>query len=522
MILSLNCLFLGEAPIRSIPVIISEEITVGNNRIKYEKITISNVKSLILSEKGISCCLDNLNLWKVNIVIVNENDKVLEISSTEDDIKEKLGGELMNPRTSLGKYFNENSFKDEESESAIHIIVQLPTLTMTLTTLTIALWETNMPNEPEAKFRNLIRDNLTKLTAGESNRFWGEDLGRLKQESQNIDNENDKFRGESELSETLSRLSMTEASQFTAKYIGDQEILPIIGTGMLPRLLTLSDKFWSTYRKNTPSLSYMNPGIVNGRPAIIAYVHVPKGTPVELPAEFEGYPVFIDYGVIEPASPAALSPGISISSTSACTLGALFKNEREPTKTFILTTKHSVGNTDSMVIHPGSADAGKGYTACAKVSEYNFYGVIYEDGDAILLDYAFCEVINSEVASTNNTPIQCEICINNTKDSVSGSGKEYEIYKVGGTTNYAKGVITDKLESFFNRKFGDVKTLIVRSNKKIFGAPGDSGSPVFDKHNILWGILQGISPDSSMVSVVPIHLILQHVRREFEVSFKLV
>ncbi|RGB41042.1 hypothetical protein C1646_752562 [Rhizophagus diaphanus] len=90
MILSLNCLFLGEAPIRSIPVII-----------------------------GISCCLDNLNLWKVNLVIVNENDKVLEISSTEDDIKEKLGGELMNPQSSLGKYFNENSFKDEENSPVL-------------------------------------------------------------------------------------------------------------------------------------------------------------------------------------------------------------------------------------------------------------------------------------------------------------------------------------------------------------------------------------------------------------------
>src|SRR5947207_15757427 len=109
---------------------------------------------------------------------------------------------------------------------------------------------------------------------------------------------------------------------------------------MLPRLVTLSNKFWSTYRKDTPSLSYMNPGIVNGRPAIIAYVHVPKGTPVELPAEFEGYPVFIDYGVIEPASPitpVALSPGISISSISACTLGALFKTENgtETGKSFI-------------------------------------------------------------------------------------------------------------------------------------------------------------------------------------------
>ncbi|CAG8728589.1 18495_t:CDS:2 [Rhizophagus irregularis] len=65
MIFSLNCLFLGEASIRSISVDISDEIIVGNNRIKYE---VSHVKSLILSEKGISYSPDNLNLWKVDRV----------------------------------------------------------------------------------------------------------------------------------------------------------------------------------------------------------------------------------------------------------------------------------------------------------------------------------------------------------------------------------------------------------------------------------------------------------------------
>ena len=155
-------------------------------------------------------------------------------------------------------------------------------------------------------------------------------------------------------------MRLDKKSQSTAKYIGDQKILPITGTGMLPRRVILS-RFWSTYIKDTP-LSYMNSGIVNGGPAIIAYVHVPKGTPVELPAEFEGYPVLLDYGTIEPAChtrPVALSPGISIGSVSACTLGAMFKNETEMEKSFILTTKHSVGNTDSMVIQPGSSDAEK-------------------------------------------------------------------------------------------------------------------------------------------------------------------
>ncbi|RGB38339.1 hypothetical protein C1646_8868 [Rhizophagus diaphanus] len=130
MIFTLNCLFLGQASGRTISFIISEETTVGNSSIKYKEIRVSHVKSLILSGKGMSDYpLDKLDLWKVNRVSVDKNDEVLETFSTEDDIKEKLGGELMKPRSLLSKYFNENSFKDEESKSAIHIIVQLLTFT---------------------------------------------------------------------------------------------------------------------------------------------------------------------------------------------------------------------------------------------------------------------------------------------------------------------------------------------------------------------------------------------------------
>ncbi|GES91215.1 crinkler (CRN) family protein, putative [Rhizophagus clarus] len=126
---SLNCLFLGEASDQSIPVIIGEEIIVDNNRIKYKDITVSNVKSLILSQRKIDCSLNNLKLWIVDRVSIDKNDEMLEKFSTEDDIKEKLGGELMNPRNFLSKYFNENSFNDDESKSAVHIIVQLLTTT---------------------------------------------------------------------------------------------------------------------------------------------------------------------------------------------------------------------------------------------------------------------------------------------------------------------------------------------------------------------------------------------------------
>ncbi|CAB4386560.1 unnamed protein product [Rhizophagus irregularis] len=126
MIFSLNCLFLGEASIRSISVDISDEIIVGNNRIKYEDIKVSHVKSLILSEKGISYSSDNLNLWKVDRASVDKNDELL---------KHFLWRRIDAPRFPLDEYFNENSFKDKESKSAIHIIVQAPTTATTLVTI---------------------------------------------------------------------------------------------------------------------------------------------------------------------------------------------------------------------------------------------------------------------------------------------------------------------------------------------------------------------------------------------------
>jgi len=51
-----------------------------------------------------------------------------------------------------------------------------------------------------------------------------------------------------------------------------------------------------------------------------------------------------------------LKPGISISNTEACTLGALFKIENESETNFILTVQHGVGNINNLVIQPGSAD----------------------------------------------------------------------------------------------------------------------------------------------------------------------
>ncbi|UZO28613.1 uncharacterized protein OCT59_022130 [Rhizophagus irregularis] len=102
----------GDAPARAIQVKISDTIIVDNCTTKYEDITVSDR---------------------------HRNIELLNPFSTENDIKEKLGGELMQPLLYLNEYFIEDSFKDKKSKSAIHIIVQHLTTTTVKDAIDIAL-----------------------------------------------------------------------------------------------------------------------------------------------------------------------------------------------------------------------------------------------------------------------------------------------------------------------------------------------------------------------------------------------
>uniref|UniRef100_U9T2S1 Uncharacterized protein n=1 Tax=Rhizophagus irregularis (strain DAOM 181602 / DAOM 197198 / MUCL 43194) TaxID=747089 RepID=U9T2S1_RHIID len=73
---------------------------------------------------------------------------------------------------------------------------------------------------------------------------------------------------------------------YSVKYIDDEKVIPLMDDVYFPLLKTLSCKLWSAYAHNTPSISYISGEMVNGKPAFIAYVNVPKGTPVDFPAEF--------------------------------------------------------------------------------------------------------------------------------------------------------------------------------------------------------------------------------------------
>ncbi|CAG8779528.1 16501_t:CDS:2, partial [Rhizophagus irregularis] len=56
----------------------------------------------------------------------------------------------------------------------------------------------------------------------------------------------------------------------------------------------------------------------------------------------------------------------------------------------------------------------------------------------------------------------------------------------------------------------EASALFVYGNSGNFGTYGDSGSPVFDNIGRLWGIFQGVYPNSNQAFVIPIHVILDH------------
>lgn len=147
-----------------------------------------------------------------------------------------------------------------------------------------------------------------------------------------------------------------------AEQLGDRKVLSIEDIKILSELEYVSDFFWDKY-KETP-LSCVSSGMVDEKAVLVALVCLPKGTQVNLPGEFEGYRVLIDYGEIEPAHRKRhdeLKPGISIgnvinpNSDQTFTLGPVFRTEQDENKRYILTVEHGVRNSN-LVIQPESSD----------------------------------------------------------------------------------------------------------------------------------------------------------------------
>jgi hypothetical protein len=128
-LLSLNCLILGQASENCFTEDIGERYFDNNNvKIEFSELNVSHLKEKILRRKIIKYITQsskhiNIDLWKVDSKKVDDEVNNLK-EFTEDDIKDKLEGEIMIPRYQLNEYFDVNEIDDQ----GIHIFV-VPTST---------------------------------------------------------------------------------------------------------------------------------------------------------------------------------------------------------------------------------------------------------------------------------------------------------------------------------------------------------------------------------------------------------
>ena len=148
---------------------------------------------------------------------------------------------------------------------------------------------------------------------------------------------------------------------FIAPIVGDRKVSRVCDGKIYRKMVEVSLGLWKDFGDKVP-LSLTYPGIVDGKEYIITAVNLTNGTPAHnIPAEYKGFPLLVDYGTFVPSCNIyrQFQPGISIGDAgidNACTLGALFRTTRDSTKRYILTVKHGVGDVGSSVIQPGKVD----------------------------------------------------------------------------------------------------------------------------------------------------------------------
>ncbi|KAF0546603.1 leucine-rich repeat and iq domain-containing protein 4-like: PROVISIONAL [Gigaspora margarita] len=239
----------------------------------------------------------------------------------------------------------------------------------------------------------------------------------------------------------------------------------------------------------------------------------------------------INYGLVQPFHRnyhEKLIPGISIewlnNPPNALTLGPLVQTPSVPGGFYFLTTRHGVGKKGSPVFQLGRFDniSSKG---CATVTKYSSLSI---DNDGYLIDYAFCRISNNNrVPETDrNKMYGTEITVSSFKTSVDNDdlNRKVDVKKVGRSTFFTEGKLKYKWVDITSKAFNPPKNcyaLRVTGNHGPFGAPGDSGAPVFDRDNRLLGILHGGLDDLSDAYVIPIHLIIEHARQRRHVQFQL-
>jgi hypothetical protein len=81
--------------------------------------------------------------------------------------------------------------------------------------------------------------------------------------------------------------------------VGGRRIHVVEDLDLFKKIGIASRHLMKEYKNKVP-LSITCPGKVDGKDYIIATVNLPRGTPVcNLPVEYNGFPVIVDYGVMK-------------------------------------------------------------------------------------------------------------------------------------------------------------------------------------------------------------------------------
>ncbi|RIB27351.1 kinase-like domain-containing protein [Gigaspora rosea] len=302
------------------------------------------------------------------------------------------------------------------------------------------------------------------------------------------------------------------------QFLGNRIVHPIENEENLENLILIEIQLRKEV-EDIEEVSNVGFGLVDKQEVfIITLLPGTKTVPAKIPSAFHKYPILIHYGIVKAFCVPIdfhdlLELGISIGNDkgyNACTLGLITQFKTNSEKNIFL--------RQSMNTYPG----------CAKVTKYHHLDI---DQDNHIIDYAFCEIIDdSRIKSTPNELCILSTTIGSFNLSVNGKrqGTFLKVHKVGRTTSHTTAKLHDYwVECKFNwfdtpRK---IQALKVYSTHISFGTYGDSGSPIFDEDNKLVGILHsGIEyqENYSEVYIIPIKLIIEHMKNTFGIEFDLI
>lgn len=93
----------------------------------------------------------------------------------------------------------------------------------------------------------------------------------------------------------------------------EHDYFPVLDPVRCKMIDKARDEFQMKFKERVP-FSYVCEALVDDKESIIAFVDLLEGSPVQLPAKFRGYPIFISYKAFEfhHSFHKDLMPGISI------------------------------------------------------------------------------------------------------------------------------------------------------------------------------------------------------------------